>query len=260
MPRANRYFLPGQVWHLTHRCHEREFLLKFRRDRLAWLSWLHEAKQRFGLCILNYIVTSNHVHLLVWDRGDNAISRSMQLIAGRTAQAYNQRKHRRGAYWEDRYHATAVQGGEHLTRCLAYIDLNMVRAGRVTHPDAWEESGFHELAHPRKRYGLVNHAALMELLAISDEARLKQTRLQAAETLMQIQKGRERDGIWTESLAVGDRTFVERIQNELGLRAKYRTVTSGDGRFLLKDPPASYRAHLGPENRPLSPNSLVIRL
>ena len=27
MPRANRYFLANHVWHLTHRCHEREFLL-----------------------------------------------------------------------------------------------------------------------------------------------------------------------------------------------------------------------------------------
>jgi len=29
MPRANRYFLPGHVWHITHRCHKKEFLLKF---------------------------------------------------------------------------------------------------------------------------------------------------------------------------------------------------------------------------------------
>ncbi len=33
MPRANRYFLPGHVWHITHRCHKKEFLLKFSKDR-----------------------------------------------------------------------------------------------------------------------------------------------------------------------------------------------------------------------------------
>ena len=27
MPRANRYFVPGYVWHITHRCHKQEFLL-----------------------------------------------------------------------------------------------------------------------------------------------------------------------------------------------------------------------------------------
>ena len=118
MPRANRHFLPGYVWHITHRCHKKEFLLKFGRDRRRWLYWLFEAKKRFGLCVLNYIVTSNHIHLLVKDNGDRIIARSLQLIAGRTAQEYNRRKHRPGAFWEDRYHATAVQSDAHLLKCL----------------------------------------------------------------------------------------------------------------------------------------------
>ena len=29
MPRANRYILPGHAYHVTHRCHDRSFLLKF---------------------------------------------------------------------------------------------------------------------------------------------------------------------------------------------------------------------------------------
>ena len=60
MPRASRYFLAGYVWHLTHRCHKKEFLLKFARDRQRWRQWLFEARKRYNLCVLNYIVTSNH--------------------------------------------------------------------------------------------------------------------------------------------------------------------------------------------------------
>ena len=118
MPRANRHFLPGHVWHLTHRCHQKAFLLKFARDRRCYLSWVFEAKKRFGLSVLNYMVTSNHIHLLVKDTGPNVIAQSMQLIAGRTAQEYNQRKGRQGAFWEDRYHATAIEANDHLHRCL----------------------------------------------------------------------------------------------------------------------------------------------
>jgi len=33
MARANRHYIPGYVWHITHRCHKREFLLRFVRDR-----------------------------------------------------------------------------------------------------------------------------------------------------------------------------------------------------------------------------------
>ena len=48
MPRANRYFLPDHVWHITHRCHKKEFLLKFAKDRKRWLHWLFEARKRFA--------------------------------------------------------------------------------------------------------------------------------------------------------------------------------------------------------------------
>ena len=74
------------------------------------------------------MITLNHVHLLIKDTGPNVIADSMKLIAGRTAQEYNQRKDRQGAFWEDRYHATAIEADGHLHRCLIYIDLNMVRA------------------------------------------------------------------------------------------------------------------------------------
>jgi putative transposase len=60
MPRANRYWLSGHVWHLTHRCHSRQFLLRFGRDRRLWTRWLYEARVRHGLCVLDYVVTSNH--------------------------------------------------------------------------------------------------------------------------------------------------------------------------------------------------------
>src|SRR3989339_656316 len=87
MARAKRHFIPGYIWHITHRCHKREFLLKFSKDRHWYLQWLYQARKRYGLTILNYMVTSNHVHLLVVDDGQrNVIPDSMQLVAGRTGQ------------------------------------------------------------------------------------------------------------------------------------------------------------------------------
>ena len=76
-----------------------------------------------------------HIHLLIKDdQGEEVIPQTMQLIAGRTGREYNRRKNRRGAFWEDRYQATAVEAESHLSQCMVYIDLNMVRAGVVTHP------------------------------------------------------------------------------------------------------------------------------
>ena len=73
-----------------------------------------QAKKRFGLSVLNYIAASNHVHVRVRDAGDQSISKSMQLISGPVGQAYNQRKSRKGAFWEDRYFATVVSADRHL--------------------------------------------------------------------------------------------------------------------------------------------------
>lgn len=237
MPRANRYFLPGRIWHITHRCHERTFLLKFVRDRDRYLRWLFEAKKRFGLCILDYAVTSNHIHLLVKDCGDDGIARSMQLVAGRTGQEFNQRKLRQGAFWEDRYHATAVDTDEHLHRCLTYIDLNMVRAGVVRHPREWPHGGYRELQSPPERYALIDVAELVGLCGFSNVPALQSAHaMWIDEALSRPNGGRE--ALWTESVAVGSNDFVVTVKQELGVRGAYRSVEPGQSGYVLLD-----RAH-----------------
>ncbi len=91
---------------------------------------------------------------------------SLQLIAGRTAQEINQRKKRTGAFWEDRYHATAVDTNHHLISCLTYMDLNMVPAGAVVHPSQWASGGYAEIQEARERYSIIDRRALMYLLGI----------------------------------------------------------------------------------------------
>ena len=81
----------------------------------------------------------------------------MQLVQGQHAQAYNRRRNRHGAFWEDRYHATMIEEGVHLWRCLAYIDLNMVRTGVVEHPREWEWTGYNE-----RMRGQMSHRQTLE--------------------------------------------------------------------------------------------------
>ena len=257
MPRANRHFVTGHVWHITHRCHQREFLLKFTRDRRCWLRWLFEAKKRFGLCVLNYTVTSNHVHLLIKDTAEGVIGRSIQLIAGCTGQDYNRRKARQGAFWEDRYHATAVEADEHLQRCLVYIDLNMVRAGVVAHPRDWDASGYRELQAPRARYAIIDIAALSVLCGFNDIASFQAAhRRWVEEALSEIADVRE--PCWSEAIAVGSRSFVEKIQLELGIKAKYRDVREEGGTCTLREPTMPYMPVFVGESGPLSLKNAVL--
>jgi putative transposase len=255
MARANRHYIPGYVWHITHRCHKKEFLLRFARDRRGWLQWLFEGKKRFGTCILNYAVTSNHIHLLVKDGQEREIiPQTMQLIAGRAGQEYNQRKNRRGAFWEDRYHATAVEAGPHLIQCMVYIDLNMVRAGVVTHPLEWPFSGYNEIQTPRRRYSLIDHDSLMDLLDIRSMEELKRSyRKWVGESLSR--RDRDREARWTESIAVGSEAFVERTKAELGIRASGREVSGEEGVYELRERGIPYNVNFAGKNADLKPKN-----
>jgi putative transposase len=224
MPRAKRNYLPGYAWHLTHRCHNRDFLLKFERDRARWRHWLREAKKRYGLVVLDYIVTSNHVHLLVYDRAKTCIARSMQLVAGRVAQEYNCRKSRRGAFWEDRYYATAVATGRHLARCIVYIDLNMVRAGVVKHPSHWKVCGYSEIQSAGMRYRIIDLDALCVLTETSSPAALRQSHRRWVEEALE-HEGLTRQPDWTETVAVGPDSFVRRFRCEKARSKRHKKAS-----------------------------------
>lgn len=205
--------------------------------------WLFEAKKRFGLRILNYAVTLNHIHLLVIDSGREVIPKSLQLVAGRIAQEYNQRKNRKGAFWEDRYHATAIATDRHFIRCLIYIDLNMVRAGVVKHPSEWAMSGYNEIQNPPDRYGLIDLNGLMKLCGMINKDQMRSEYKQWVEDAINID-GYTREACWTESIAVGNRHFVEETKVKLGVKALGRKVVESNDHFVLKETYAPYNARL----------------
>ena len=255
MARAKRHYIPGQIWHITHRCHKREFLLKFVKDRRRWLQWLFEAKKRYGLPILNYSVTSNHIHHLVVGNTDrDVIPNSIKLIAGRTGQEYNQRKNRKGAFWEDRYHATAVESGEYLFHCLVYIDLNMVRTGVVEHPSKWPFCGYNEIQEPKRKNILIDYEKLRELLGFESYDSVISHHKNWVEDYLGNGKN-ARDDKWTKSIAVGNRSFVERVKSLMGALATGRKNVGVGESYQLREPTIPYGAHFGVQKCDMGPKN-----
>lgn len=212
------------------------------------MQWLFEAKKRYSLCILNYIVTSNHIHLLVGDNGKrDTIPKSIQLIAGRTGQEYNQRKNRKGAFWEDRYHATAVSFDEHLFNCMIYIDMNMVRAGVVNHPEEWPFCGYNEVQSPRQRYSLIDYQRLISLLQMKDLEELQESCRNRIEQAL-ASREQSRESKWTESVAVGSKSFIEATIKRLGIKARGRKVYGNNKSYELREPAVPYGANFTPKN------------
>ena len=58
---------------------------------------------------------------------------------------YNKRHQRKGFFWGDRFKSVIVDNGDTLINCLAYIDLNPVRAGICKVPEdyRWCSLGYH---------------------------------------------------------------------------------------------------------------------
>ena len=189
--------------------------------------------------MLTYCITSSHVHFLLTNRGSNeSVSRFMQDVQGRFAQAYNRRKNRRGAFWSDRYHATMIDGGAYLWRCMRYIDMNMVRAGVVDHPSDWAWCGFQELSGARLRYRVLGMDELCRRTNQQDEHAVRTWYCQWVDEATDNEVG-VRNPQWTGSIAVGSKPFVYSIGNQMNSRNELDVEETAAG-WVLREGRASY--------------------
>jgi hypothetical protein len=69
-----------------------------------------------------------------------------------------------------------------------YIDLNMVRAGVVSHPEEWIYSGFYELHCKQRRTNIINEKLLSSYLGFSQLKTFKKEYLNWVN--QELQKGR----------------------------------------------------------------------
>jgi len=239
MPRANRYILPGHIYHLTHRCHDGSFLLKFAVQRNEYRKRLRPSLKQFDMHLLTYCITSNHTHMLVTAENEKAVSSMMQKLEGEFAGWYNLKKKRRGAFWSGRYHSTMVAGGRYLWNCMKYIELNMVRAGQVRHPSEWEWCGYRELIGEKNRYRVTDIAEVLAKNGGIDPVSFRsnyQRSIAEAIELRQLQ----RDARWTESIAVGGEEFVRTIEEQVCGRIRLNVADNDANGWTLREDGVAY--------------------
>jgi hypothetical protein len=90
---------------------------------------------------------------------------------------YNKLHRKRGYFWSGRFKSVIVEKGETLINCLAYIDLNPVRAGLVNRPEdyRWCSLGYHVQTRNKGRF-LSMDFGLREFGVRSGKARLRNFR------------------------------------------------------------------------------------
>jgi REP element-mobilizing transposase RayT len=107
----------------------------------------------------------------------SSLSEFMREIKVGFARYYNRRHNRRGYFWGDRFKSVIVDKGETLVNCLAYIDLNPLRAGMVDRPEEyrWNSLGYH-LQTENKDQFLSTDFGLKEFNVKSQKERIRRYR------------------------------------------------------------------------------------
>lgn len=132
-----RVTLAGVPVHIVQRGVDRQACFFTDADRVFYLDELAELAVACGCAIHAYVLMTNHVHLLLTPRGDDAPSRMMQRLGQRYVKAVNRAYGRTGTLWEGRFRSTVATDEAYVLACYRYIELNPVRAGMVAEPSAY---------------------------------------------------------------------------------------------------------------------------
>ena len=131
MARLPRLTLPGYPHHVIQRGNNRQSIFAKTADYQRLLDLLDDNARQFEVAIHAYVLMSNHFHLLVTPQSSDGLPQMMQAVGRRYVRYFNDSQQRSGTLWEGRYRSTLIQTDRYLLACMAYIDLNPVRAGLV---------------------------------------------------------------------------------------------------------------------------------
>jgi putative transposase len=143
MARLPRLTIPGYPHHVIQRGNNRQAIFASDADRRYLLDLLAEYANKFMVGIHAYVLMGNHIHLLATPETEDGLSKMMQAVGRRYVRYFNDAQGRSGTLWEGRYRSTVIETDRYLLACMAYIDLNPVRAGMVASPKdfVWSSHG-----------------------------------------------------------------------------------------------------------------------
>ena len=143
MARLPRLTLPGYPHHFIQRGNNRQAIFASQADYQTLLNLLLENAQKFKVAIHAYVLMPNHFHLLATPETADGLPQMMQAVGRRYVRWFNDAQGRSGTLWEGRYKSTVIDTDRYLLTCMAYLDLNPVRAGLVGQAAdyAWSSHG-----------------------------------------------------------------------------------------------------------------------
>ena len=163
MARLPRLTLPGYPHHVIQRGNNRQPIFASTADYQMLLDLLDDNARKFGVALHAYVLMSNHFHLLATPQTADGLPQMMQAVGRRYVRHFNDTQQRSGTLWEGRYKSTLIQTERYLLACMAYIDLNPVRAGLVAYPRDYPWSSYGHYTGQRIDKRITPHGLYWEL-------------------------------------------------------------------------------------------------
>ena len=117
----------------------------------------------------------------------------------------------------------------------------------MEHPSEWAHGGYREIQHRPPRYALIDVKSLMVLLGIDAHERLLNGHRQWVSEALKANTC-SREAHWTESLAVGSRSFVARVKERCECRGTRRKIAMVGSDHTVREPESAYRVENRGEN------------
>jgi putative transposase len=218
MARRPRLYLPDCPLHIIQRGNNRDACFRDDSDYKAYLHFMREAAERYGVSIHAFVLMTNHVHILATPSTEKSVSRMMQSIGRRYVQYFNHIYSRTGTLWEGRYKSTLVDTDNYLLTVYRYIELNPVRAGMVEHAADYPWSSYPHNAAGVEIQMLTPHDSYIALgktseLRASAYRKLSQTHIPD----MDIEAIRLATN---KSWVLGSEKFIEQFERRVGIAGK----------------------------------------
>mgnify|MGYP003334237294 FL=1 len=158
MARLPRLTVTGYPQHVILRGNNRQDIFRNTADYQRMLDLIEQHSRELGVEIHAYVLMTNHLHLLLTPQKDQALPKMMQAVGRSYVQTFNKVHGRTGTLWEGRYRSTLIQTERYLLACMAYIDLNPVRAQMVAQPDDYIWSSYSHYVGRRNDRLITPHA------------------------------------------------------------------------------------------------------
>ena len=139
-----RYQVAKDFHFLTFSCYQRKSFLGSPESRSTFETVFEEARRKYALVVLGYVVMPEHVHLLVDEPESASLSVALQVLKQRTSRKLDRAGARQ--FWQSRYYDFNVWSGKKSIEKLRYIHRNPVARGLVPRPEDWAWSSFRHYA------------------------------------------------------------------------------------------------------------------